>query len=190
MEHKSYKRVYKVDYKLEIVNELLKGPNHVRGIAKSLGTNHMNVSRKVKELSRENVVDYREEGKNKTYFLKKGAEARTYVFMAENYRLARILRKYPELRRITERIQKDGRIKLAVLFGSYAKGIAKPDSDIDIYVETGNREIKHDLELAHTRMSVKIGKFDPDSLIAKEIVKDHVIIKGAEEFYEKIRFFA
>ena len=52
MEHKDYK----VDYKLEIVNELLKGPNHVRGIAKSLATNHMNISRKVKELSRENVV--------------------------------------------------------------------------------------------------------------------------------------
>lgn len=185
MEQKSYK----VDYRLEIVNELLKGPNHVRGIAKRLATNHMNISRKVKELSRENVVDYREEGKNKTYFLKKGAEARTYVFMAENYRLASTLGKYPELRRITERIQKDGRIKLAVLFGSYAKGLANPGSDIDIYVETGNREIKRDLGLAHTKLSVKIGKFDPDSLVAKEITKNHVIIKGAEEFYEKIRFF-
>ncbi len=174
---------------MEIVNELIRGPNHVRGIAKRIGTNHMNVSRKLKDLSEGNVVDYGEKGKNKTYFLKKGAEARTYVFMAENYRLTRALRKYPELRRITDRIQKDRRIKLAVLFGSYAKGTAKQDSDIDIYMETNNRGIKRDIELAHTRLSVKTGKFDPDSLMAKEIVKSHVIIKGAEEFYEKTGFF-
>jgi len=64
------------DYKLEIMNELLKGENHVRGIAKKLNINHMTIARKIKELEKENVADYREEGKNKRYFLKKTIEAK------------------------------------------------------------------------------------------------------------------
>ena len=72
------------DYKMEIVNELLSNENHIRGIAKKLNTNHMTVARKIRELAKENVVDYKTEGKNKKYFLKKTIEARNYIFSAEN----------------------------------------------------------------------------------------------------------
>ena len=123
------------DYKLEIVGELLKNENHIRGIARKLNTNHMNIVRKIKELTTENVIDYKEEGKNKTYFLKRTAEAKNYVFSAEIYKLNKLLKKYPGLRGVVEKIQKDRRIKLAILFGSYAKEIAKSDSDVDIYIK-------------------------------------------------------
>ena len=72
------------DYKLEVVNFLLHERGHARGIANKLGTNHMLIARKINELSKANVVDFVQEGKNKTYFLKKTAEARAFVFMAEN----------------------------------------------------------------------------------------------------------
>ena len=55
------------DYKWEILLELLKNENHVRGLAKSLNTNHMAMVRKIKELSNANVVDYTLKGKNKVY---------------------------------------------------------------------------------------------------------------------------
>src|SRR3989338_6501249 len=126
-------------YKLEIVNELLNNSNHVRGLAKELNINHMNISRKIKELAKENVVDYKEEGKNKTYFLKKTIEAKNYVFSAENYKLNKLLKKYPILRGIVEKIQKNKKIKLAILFGSFAKGISKPDSDIDVYIDSTDK---------------------------------------------------
>lgn len=177
------------DYKLEIVNELLKNENHIRGIAKKLDINHMNIARKIRGLIRENVVDYREEGKNKTFFLKKTIEARACVFSAENYRLIRLLGKYSNLRGIIEKIQRKGKIKLAVIFGSYAKGIAKPDSDIDIYIETMDKDLKKDVEIIDTRLSVKIGRYDKSSLLIKEIEKNHVIIKGVEQYYEKNKFF-
>ena len=82
------------DYKLEIVNELLNNKNHIRGIAKELNTNHMTVIRKIKELAKENVVDYKEEGKNKTYFLKKTVEAMNYVFSAEIYKFNKLLKMF------------------------------------------------------------------------------------------------
>ena len=55
-------------YKLEIIRVLLKKNSHIREIAKKLNINHMMVVRKIKELSKENVVDFTQEGKNQTYF--------------------------------------------------------------------------------------------------------------------------
>jgi len=185
MEHKIAK-----DYKLEIVCEILsKGENYVRGIAKNIGTNHMTVSRKVKELVKENILNYKEEGRNKTYFLKKTIESRNSVFSAENYKFNKALAKYPVLRGIAEKIQKDKRIKLAVLFGSYAKGIAKHDSDIDLYIDSLNRKLKEEIGIIDSKINVKIGEYDKQSLLIREIEKNHVILKGVEEYYEKNRFF-
>jgi predicted nucleotidyltransferase len=177
------------DYKLEIVLELLKNENHIRGMAKSLNTNHMNIVRKIKELSKENVVDYIQKVKNKAYSLKKTAEAKAFVFMAENYKLTRAIQKYPALRGIIEKIQKNKKIKLAVLFGSYAKAMAKPDSDIDLYIDTASNKLKAEIGKIDTKLSVKIGKYDKSNLLIKEIDKNHIIIKGIEEYYEKNGFF-
>lgn len=179
----------KRDYMLEIVNELMKNKGHVRRIAKKLGTNHMNISRKIKKLFEENVLDYEEEGKNKVYFLKKSTEAKAYVVMAENYRLVQTVKRYPDLRGIFERIQKNSKIRLAILFGSYAKGIARQESDVDIFIETNNKKIKRDIEMINTNLSVKIGRYDKSNLLIKEIEKNHVIIKGVERYYEKNKFF-
>ena len=176
-------------YKLEIIKELLNNENYIRGLAKKLNTSHMNISRKLRELYKENVVDYKELGKNKVYFLKKTIEAKNYVFSAENYKLNKILKKYPYLRGIIEKIQKDKRINLALLFGSYAKEIAKQDSDIDIYIDTSNKKIKEEISLINSRLSIKIGKYNKDNLLIKEIEKNHVIIKGVEQYYERNKFF-
>lgn len=178
------------NYKLEIVDQLLKSESHVRGLANKLGTNHMTVLRKIKILFRENVVDYKEEGKNKVYSIKKNPEARSYVFMAECYKLTQTLEKYPYLRKVIEKIQKNKNIKLAILFGSYAKYEAKKDSDIDIYIETRNKKIKQDLERTDSKISIKIGIYDRKNLLIKEIEKNHVVIKGVEKFYEKNEFFS
>lgn len=174
------------DYKLEIVNMLLQSNNYVRGLAKKLGTNHMIISRKMKELFEMNIVDYKQEGKNKVYFIKKNPEAKAFIFMTENYKLSQILKKYFSLRKIIEKIQNNKKIKLAVLFGSYAKNIAKKNSDIDIYIETMDRKLKRDLEILDSKLNIKIGRHDRKSLLIKEIEKNHVIIKGVERYYDKI----
>lgn len=177
------------DFRLEIVNSLVKNNNHLRGLAKNFKTNHMIISRKMKELFELNVVDYKLEGRNKVYFLKKNSEAKAFVFTAENYKLIKLLEECPLLRRIIEKIQSNKKIKLAVIFGSYAKGVAKKSSDIDIYLDTNDRKIKKSLEMSDSKVSVKIGKYDKNNLLIKEIEKNHVIIKGVEKYYEKSGFF-
>lgn len=170
----------------EIICELMGEELHARSLAKKLGTNHMTVVRKLKELVNENVLDFRSEGRNKVYFLKKSVEARNYTLRAELYRLNEALKSYPELRNIIEAVQKNAEIKLALLFGSYARGTAGKNSDIDLFVETRNWKLKRELELLNSKLSVKIGDFDRSNLLIKEIEKDHVIVKGAELYYEKI----
>lgn len=177
------------DYKFEVVNCLLHERGHVRGIANKLGVNHMLIARKVKELSNANVIDYVQEGKNKTFFLKKTAEARAFVFMAENYKTLQTINKYPALRSVIEKIQRDPRIHLALLFGSYAKNIASKDSDIDVYVETSDRNLRKELKMLDSKLSVKIGSYERDNPLVKEIEKYHVTLKGIEYFYEKNQFF-
>ena len=78
---------------------------------------------------------------------------------------------------------------MIILFGSYAKGISKKDSDIDIYLETNDNSIKTRVKEINSKLSIKIGKFDTKSLLIKEIIKNHIIIRGLEDFYERVEFF-
>ena len=78
---------------------------------------------------------------------------------------------------------------MIVLFRSYAKGHPKKDSDIDIYLETTNNKIKPKIQELNSKINIKVGKFDINSLLVKEIIKNHVIIRGVEDFYEKNKFF-
>ena len=170
---------------LEIINVLLRSENHVRGIAKKLGASHSTVLRKLNNLKKENVVDSKVEGKNKIFFLKNNIISQNYIKKAELQKLSTLLRKYPELSVLFEEILKRTDEKLIVLFGSYAKGLAKNDSDLDIYIETKDRNVQKAIEDIHSKISVKIGTFDTKSPLIKEIIKDHIIIRGIEVFYDQ-----
>lgn len=95
-------------------------------------------------MEKENLVDKKEVGKNKIYLIKDSLEAKIFFRIAENYNLIKLIKK-PEMRKIVNEILKNKKIKLAILFGSYAKNIAHKDSDIDIYLETNDLELKKKL---------------------------------------------
>ncbi len=178
------------DYNRQIVESLLKEENHVRGLARALSTNQTTVARKLKELYRQNVVDYKTEGKNKVFHVKKTLEAKQYAYLVEINKQQEALHKYPKLRILFEHIRKNNKITLVILFGSYAKGTAHKDSDIDVYLDTKDKRLKEEVELLDTKLSVVIGPYNPNSPLIKEIEKNHIILKGMENYYEKARFFA
>ena len=173
------------DYRFEIIGILLKGEDHVRSIAKRLKTNHMMISRKMKELLKMNIVDLKTNGRNQTYFVKTSVEAKTFILMTENYKLIKVIHKYPLLRDVVNKIKDDKRIKLALIFGSYAKNLANKKSDIDIFIETKNKKIKNEYSALDSKLRIKIGKFNRKENMFKEMDKNHLLIKGGEIFYEK-----
>ena len=175
------------NYSYEITLELLRGPRHVRALSTALRTNHMTLSRKLEKLLGWNVVDYASEGRNKRYFLKESEEARSFVLMAEHYRLIRFLDTHGTLRTLVREIRKDRRIPVALIFGSYAKGKERSGSDIDLYVESTDREIKRSLQPLDGRLSIQLGAYDHGNPLIREMEREHIIIKGAERFHELLR---
>jgi predicted nucleotidyltransferase len=172
---------------MEIILVLLRSGLHVRKLAQELGTPHSTVHRRVNDLIMANILDFRMEGKNKVVFLKRGLQARSHVLNAERYKLNKLLERYPRLGIILDEMLGRADAEMVVLFGSYAKFTAGKDSDIDVYAETLDESVKLRMESVNSKIRVKFGEFDPDSLLIKEIIKHHVILKGAERFHDKVK---
>lgn len=179
----------KNNLELEIILVLLKNKSYLREMARILNESHSTILRKINELLKDNVLDYKKEGRNKIFFIKNNLRAKNYLYSAEIYKLNKLLKKHPELSIIFEDIKKNFSKGMIILFGSYAKGNTKPNSDIDIYIETNNNNVKNKIKELNSKLSIKIGKFDTKSLLIKEIIKNHIMIRGIEDFHERINFF-
>jgi len=178
----------KVNIVYEIILELLKRESHGRELSKKLDTSLTRVKSALKELYDLNVIYYTVSGKNHTYNIRNNLVAKTYVMNAENYKLSKTIMKNPILEPIFKEILKITKSRLIMLFGSYAKGQEKKNRDIDIYIENlSNNEISL-IKNINGKISVKTVKFNDKDLLIREIINNHVIIRGVEDYYEKIGF--
>lgn len=180
--------VQKRNIELEIILEILKERKHLREIAKNLEESPSTILRKANNLINKKIIDYAQRGKNKYLFLKKNIQTLNYIYSAEIYKLSKLLEKIPEFKTLFQEIKDKSKSGLIILFGSYAKNEQTKNSDIDIYLETENKKEKQEISKIYSKFSVKIGKFDRNSNLIKEIIKNHTIIKGFERFYEKTQF--
>ncbi|MFT4311113.1 MAG: nucleotidyltransferase domain-containing protein [Candidatus Woesearchaeota archaeon] len=160
---------------LEVVEILRKEKSHVRKIASILKTTPSTVSRTLKNLEKEKVVNYKTEGKNKVYYLKDTVEAKTYLDLTENYKLLKAMQN-PILRRIITTL-KNQTNELVILFGSFAKGTNTENSDIDIYTES-----KQTFQNLPENVRITNANLDKNIILKKEIEKDHVIIQDVEKY--------
>ena len=186
---KSHMTQINVNYCYEIILLLLKKEMHQREIAKELKTSLTRVQSILNELRDNNILDYKVAGKNHIYFIKKNLVSKSFILNAENYNLGKVLRKYTFLEPIFQEIIEKCPNKMILLFGSYAKLIPKDDSDIDVYIDTTERKIKEKLRNIYDDLSIQIRDFNKEDLLIKEIIKNHIIIAGGEEYYEKLGFF-
>ena len=179
----------KVDYKSEVLLSLLKQEMHGRELAKVLKTSLTRIQSILNGLRKSNILDYKVEGKNHIYFIKKNLLAKTLILNAENYKLVKLLCKYPYLEPIFKEITQKYPNQMIILFGSYAKFIPKEESDIDLYLDTNDKEVKETINHINEKINIKIGKFNKEDLLIQEIIKNHIIIQNREKFYEKLGFF-
>ncbi len=175
---------YNIDF--EVILSLLENENHLRGLSRRIKMPSATLSRKIRKLTDSNILDFKIEGRNKIFFIKKNLQSKTYIYNAEKYKLIKLLRIYPELNIILDELLNKVKERVIILFGSYAKFSAKKESDIDIYVNTNNDKIIDLAKQINSKINIKTGKFDKNSVLIKEIIKNHIILKGVEEFYEKI----
>ena len=179
----------KINYESELLLSLLGGEEHGRELAKKFKTSLTRVQTILSVLRKSAVLDYTIEGRNHVYFIKKNLISKSLILNAENYKLIKLLRKHTFLEPLFKDIMEKYPGEMIILFGSYAKFIPKDSSDIDIYLDTTNKKIKEDIQLINDLISIKIGKFNREDLLIKEIIKNHIVIQGGEKFYERLRFF-
>lgn len=154
--------------------------------AKKHKLNQKSTSLFYKELEKHNILKSRTQGKNKLYFLnKENIIIQNFLITIENLITINFYKKQIKLKHLAEKILP--KIKdTAIIFGSYAKNKQKTNSDIDILIVGDyDKSIEEDAEILNLTLDIKhYKKMKKDTLI-EEVKKDHIILKGFEDFIQK-----
>ena len=160
-----------------------------RDIAKKLRMNQKTVSNILNELEKEHILKFTREGKNKYYYLNEFYPyIREIIQLIETQRKINFLEKYEKLKDLFLKLEKRAE-GILIIFGSYANFSANEKSDLDIFVIGNIRDIEDLEELYNVKINIVKSnkkKFDKKEHIIKEIIKNHIILKGVEGFVELI----
>jgi predicted nucleotidyltransferase len=163
--------------------------NYGRKLAAKLKMNQKTVSNILNSLEKENILKFTQEGKNKYYYLNKlNPYARDIVELVEINKRISFLERNKQINNLFLEIEKRSK-GIVIIFGSYASFLETKSSDIDLFV-IGELEKIKDLESMY---NIKINivkstkdKFKINEPFVKEIIQNHIIIKGIEEYIELI----
>ena len=147
----------------------------------------------LEDLEAKAIIESKIRRKIKTFKLKKSSKE--YLILTEQYKKIVFLESNHLINEIVQNINKkiEG---IGIIFGSYAKGIQKKNSDLDIFIigKYDKKIIKEQSKLFSIGIDVKNYSLDifkehilTDPLI-KEVLNDHVIIKNAESLIEEIKW--
>ncbi len=141
----------------------------------------------LENLEKLGVLESVTKGKIKNYKLRNNSIAKEYLKLTEIFKNIRFLEKDDKIREIIIKISPFVK-GIGILFGSFAKGTQKDDSDLDVFVigEYNRKEIDKISELYNIKISVKnyskeLFLKESDFLI-KEILNNHIVFQNVEEF--------
>ena len=187
----------------EIMGQFLKGYNkeiYGRELIKKVSISQKNIALTLGELEEQGILSSKKNGSLKYYYLnKQNPNTRKYLILAEIWKSIRFFEKNSKINHLFEKIEKSNNI--FCIFGSYAKGLEKRDSDLDVFiignvnvnVNVNDREIKKIADTYNINLSIKKGKksdfiemLKKSNPLMNEILENHIIISGYEEFVEGV----
>ncbi len=187
---------------LELLFEDLTTGCSIHEISTTLKIPYPQVHRNVKSLIKRELVDSKKIGKSNMISLKRDIVTKEYIITELNRR-DKVIKKYTALRRVIEDLEKVPKFQyICILFGSYAKGNPKHDSDIDLLFiipkdyDYGKFEMvtKHTFITGHVDINIGLDESlhemwsNPSKLnVGNELLKGHIVLKGAEGFLEAWR---
>jgi uncharacterized protein len=177
---------------LEILENFLGDYNksiYGRDIAKKLKMNQKTVSNTLNKLEKEHILKFSIEGKNKYYYLNNlNIAIKEIIKLIEINRKIRFIDRYKKFRDLFSKLESKTE-GIVIIFGSYANFSASEKSDLDVLIIGNHKEIKDLEQLYNIKINiVKINKekFNKGDILIGEVIKNHVILKGIEEFIELI----
>ena len=176
--------LYRNDYRISL---------HLRHIARETNVDVKAVQLQLKRLEHANLLSSVLKGRNKEYFLNlNNLNVKYYLTMAEAFFTVNYLDENFQIKKVISEIR--GKVDgIVLLFGSFAKGYATKESDIDIFVITGKRFDKSIIDevsmIIGRKISVKSsgkkqfldGLKNADPLIS-EVALGHITLKGIDDF--------
>lgn len=181
---------------LKILSLFTKGYNkeyYIREVEKLLDISSRTALVTLAKLEKIGVLESETKGKIKTYSIKKSTISREFFLLTEQYKKIQFLEKNQVIKEVLEKAE-EFMHGIIIIFGSYAKGIQKDDSDLDLFIvgkfeEMKIKEIGKKYGINMNIKSYPIKIFEKEitkDILLKEIVENHILIKDAEGFVRGI----
>ncbi|MCK5699338.1 MAG: nucleotidyltransferase domain-containing protein [Candidatus Aenigmarchaeota archaeon] len=168
-------------------------------IARKKKLNQKSVANVLKEFERDGFLKSTIEGKNKLYSLNLDDTqmAVHFICVLEQMRTVNFYKKNVFIKEIVSKILPYFK-GIVIIFGSYAKGIAKKDSDLDVFVagkydgdsiEKVSKIYKLDINVKNYPEALfrkALSRRDP---FIEEIMSGHIIVKNTQDFVLSARRF-
>ena len=184
-----------MDNKLKIVNYLGKhigAAFTMHELSKAIEVPYATFHRTIQEMK--DLVKIQTVGKSKTLALNTdNAAIKSYLIISSEEEKKEFLKKQPIISKIASELNAKDAV---VLFGSYAKGIERETSDIDLLIinKKGDKSLsfsKYELLFKKKISPVFVTKSefakmlkDKDENVGKQAMKNHIILNNPESFWE------
>ncbi len=166
---------------------------YIREVEKLLNVSSRTALVTLAKLEKKSILVSKVKGKIKSYSIKKSTLSREFFLLTEQYKKIQFMEKNHLVKEILEKSDEDIQ-GILIIFGSYAKGMDKADSDLDLLIVGKYNEKKItkvgkmygiDINIKSYPMNIFKNEMHDDFLL-KEIAENHIIIKGAEKFVRSI----
>lgn len=180
------------DVGLKILSLFTKGYNkeyYIREVEKLLKVSSRTALVTLARLEKKGILESKTKGKIKAYSIKKSFLSRDFFVLTEQYKKIQFLDKNHLVKEVFEK--SDNYLNgIVIIFGSYAKEIQKSDSDLDLFIvgKYDEDKIKDVGKMYGIIINIKSYPLDvfekeiQEDILLKEIVENHVVVKGVEEF--------
>lgn len=158
-------------------------------IAKKKKLNQKTVANYLNLLEKQGILRSKVQGKNKLYYLNLENKEilLNFIMGIEHFRSINFYENNLIVKEIFEKINSfiDG---IAVLFGSYAKGTQKKDSDLDILIigKCDEKEIYKISKTYKIDINLKIYPKIEKDILFEEVLKNHILLKNIDGFIRGI----
>jgi uncharacterized protein len=192
-----YKKINITENHLKIISLFTKSfdkSHYIREVSKLLKISPRTAQIILSDLEKKAVLESKIMGKIKTYKLKNNQISNEYLIFCEQYKKIAFLESNSLIKEIISQISQyiEG---ISIIFGSYSNYTKKKESDLDIFIigKYNEKEINkiskiYDLEINIKQYPMRIFKQEikKDPLL-KEIISNHIILSGSEEFIKLSR---
>lgn len=186
------------DYEFLIGNQFTNYINkqiYGREISNKLSLPNKSIANHLNELENKFIIKSKIIGKQKYFNLNfENSTTKDWLSIIEIKKKINFLNKHIIINEFYNKIEKEVN-GIIIVFGSYAKGIEKENSDLDLLI-IGKTDIKNIEKVAQIyNIEANIKQIYPDKLentikekdnLFLEILKNHIILKNCEEFTSMI----